>query len=252
MNIFPEVKKNFGFGCMRMKMNGAEVDYDEFRAMIDAFRPKVYALIRYLDTFLNEDGLLEKLPAWVFVEWSRANQLGQDVNYPSNMLYAAALEVCGELYGDAAMGKRAADIRKTVLEQSFDGEFFLDNALRKDGKLVLSGEKTEVCQYYAFWCNVATPESHGDLWQKLLYDFGPQRKENNAYPDVHFANAFIGNYLRLDLLYRYGYRDLVLKNIEGYFTKMADLTGTLWEHDGTSASVDHGFASHVVCWLDGE
>lgn len=222
------------------------------RAMIDAFRPKVYALIRYLDTFLNEDGLLEKLPAWVFVEWSRANQLVQDVNYPSNMLYAAALAVCGELYGDAAMGERAAAMRKTVLEQSFDGEFFVDNALRKDGKLVLSGEKTEVCQYYAFWCNVATPESHGELWQKLLYDFGPQRKENNAYPDVHFANAFIGNYLRLDLLHRYGYRDLVLKNIEGYFTKMADLTGTLWEHDGTSASVDHGFASHVVCWLDGE
>ncbi|MBO5222426.1 MAG: hypothetical protein J6C26_08935 [Clostridia bacterium] len=219
------------------------------RAMIDAFRDKIYKLLHYLDTFLNEDGLLEHLPAWVFVEWSQANKLVQDVNYPSNMLYAACLEACGEMYGDKSLFARAAAMRKTILEQSFDGEFFVDNALRREGALVLSGERTEVCQYYAFYFNIATPESHPVLWERLLRDFGPHREANNKFPEIHFANAFIGNYLRLDLLARYGYRSLVVENIEGYFTKMAEMTGTLWEHDRTHASLNHGFASHVVCWL---
>ena len=183
------------------------------------------------------------------MEWSRANDLVRDVNYPSNMLYAACLDACGDLYEDGQMHARAAAMRKTILAQSFDGEFFIDNAVRKDGVLVLSGEKTEVCQYYAFYFGVATAESHPQLWERLLYDFGPHRRENNKFPQVHFANAFIGNYLRLDLLYRNGYKDLVVQNIEGYFTKMAEITGTLWEHDRTSASLNHGFASHVVCWL---
>lgn len=32
-----DIKKNFGFGCMRLPMNGNEVNYDEFKKMIDAF-----------------------------------------------------------------------------------------------------------------------------------------------------------------------------------------------------------------------
>lgn len=35
--MFPKVKKNFGFGCMRLPMNGSEVDYDEFTKMVDYF-----------------------------------------------------------------------------------------------------------------------------------------------------------------------------------------------------------------------
>lgn len=30
MGYFENVKKNFGFGCMRLPMKGNEVDYDEF------------------------------------------------------------------------------------------------------------------------------------------------------------------------------------------------------------------------------
>lgn len=36
-DMFNEVKKNFGFGCMRLPMNGDAVDYAEFNKMIDAF-----------------------------------------------------------------------------------------------------------------------------------------------------------------------------------------------------------------------
>ena len=35
--MFKEVHKNFGFGCMRLPMNGEEIDYAEFNKMIDTF-----------------------------------------------------------------------------------------------------------------------------------------------------------------------------------------------------------------------
>ena len=57
--------------------------------------------------------------------------------------------------------------------------------------------------------------------------------------------------LRLELLYRAGLTDKVVENIDGYFYYMAQKTGTLWENDGDYASCNHGFASHVLYWLNG-
>ena len=217
------------------------------RAMIDAAKPRVYALIDYFKPFLNEDGLLEKLTRWVFVEWSHANNLVQDVSYPSNMLYAHMLDVAGRLYNDAALNKQAEQVRETIRQQSFDGEYFVDNAIRgKGGKLALSGEHTEACQYYAFFTHTATPESHPDLWKRLREEFGPVRKQTNAYADVPFANAFIGNYLRNELLSREGLSAQILNEVVDFYLPMADLTGTLWENMTTVASCNHGFASHIA------
>lgn len=36
-NIFSEVKKNFGFGCMRLPMKDGDVDFEQFSQMIDMF-----------------------------------------------------------------------------------------------------------------------------------------------------------------------------------------------------------------------
>ena len=217
------------------------------RAMIDAAKPRVYALIDYFKPFLNEDGLLEKLTRWVFVEWSHANNLVQDVSYPSNMLYAHMLDVAGRLYNDAALNEQAEQVRETIRQQSFDGEYFVDNAIRgKGGKLALSGEHTEACQYYAFFTHTATPESHPDLWKRLRDEFGPVRKQTNAYEDVPFANAFIGNYLRNELLSREGLSAQILNEVVDFYLPMADLTGTLWENMTTVASCNHGFASHIA------
>ncbi|MBR3874159.1 MAG: aldo/keto reductase [Clostridia bacterium] len=47
MNMFPEIKKNFGFGCMRLPMNGEEVDLAQVRDMVDAF---LEAGFNYFDT----------------------------------------------------------------------------------------------------------------------------------------------------------------------------------------------------------
>lgn len=61
---------------------------------------------------------------------------------------------------------------------------------------------------------------------------------------------FIGNYLRLDVLLRYGLHDRLLEELKGYFLNGARKTGTLWENNTEVASCDHGFASHVIYILD--
>lgn len=217
--------------------------------LVDAAKDKVYGLFNYFNDFINEYGLLEKLEGWIFIEWSKANELVQNVNFPTNMLYAGALEAAGRLYNDSRLVDQAVKIKEFMRSFSFNGSFFIDNAIRENGSLSLSGESTEVCQYYAFFFDLATPSTHKVLWDILINKFGPQRKKTNEYPDIHFANAFIGNYLRLDVLSRYGLGKNVLEEIEGYFIHMAEKTGTLWEHDSDFASCNHGFASYVAYWL---
>ena len=215
--------------------------------LVAAFRPKLAKLVDYLKTFRNADGLLEKLPRWVFVEWSRANRLVQDVNYPSNMTWAEVLDAMDRLYGMPELAAEAARVRETIRRQSWTGTWFCDNAVRqKDGTLKLSGECTETCQYYAFYFRTATPKTHPELWRTLVEDFGPRRKETKLHPEIWPSNAFIGNYLRLECLAREGLSAKILEETRDYFLYMAELTGTLWENIGTTASCNHGFASHAA------
>ena len=220
--------------------------------LVAAAKPRVYALLDYFAKFENIDGLLEKLESWVFLEWSRSNQLVQDINFPSNMLYARMLEAVAVLYGDDALRTKATSLKETIRHKCFLGDFFCDNAVYDDdGVARLSGEATESCQYYAFFTGVATPRTFPKLWETLVNDFGPDRRTKGSYPQIAFANAFIGNYLRLELLYREGLTEKVVENIDGYFHYMAERTGTLWENVDVSASCNHGFASHVIYWLNG-
>lgn len=220
-------------------------------ALIEQAKSRMYDLLAYFAPFENEYSLLEGLTSWVFVEWSKSNELTQDVSFASNMLYAKLLDTLGQLYQDTALLDKAARIRDAIRSLSItESGFYCDNAHRVDGALVLSGERTESCQYYAFFCDVATPEKDPWLWETLVKDFGYNRQQNGLYPEIWPANAFIGNYLRLDLLDRYGYKEALYDNIKGYFTYMADKTGTLWENVGDYASCNHGFASHVLYWMD--
>ena len=45
--MFEKVKKNFGFGCMRLPMVNGEVDTEEFKRMVDHFLEKGF---NYFDT----------------------------------------------------------------------------------------------------------------------------------------------------------------------------------------------------------
>jgi len=215
--------------------------------LIEQAKDRVYALLDFFKKYENSDGLLEKLESWVFVEWSAANSYVQDVNYPSNMLYAYILDVVSRLYSDPALHDKAENIKKIIRDQSYDGTFFCDNSIRQeDGSLVRTEHHTEACQYYAFYLKTATPELYPELWQKLRDEFGPKRNKVNPYPTVEYANAFIGNYLRFECLSQNDLSKQIIDESMDYFLPMVEQTGTLWENMGSNASCNHGFASHLA------
>ena len=57
------------------------------------------------------------------------------------------------------------------------------------------------------------------------------------------ANALMGIYLRMEILYDWGCHDLLKSELKAFFGQMAEQTGTLWEHKTNAASMNHGFAS---------
>lgn len=222
------------------------------RAIADELRPRVFALVDFLSRYRNSDGLLERLPRWVFVEWSRANDFVRDVNYPNNMIWAATLDAVDRLYGRRDLAAEAAKVREAIRRQSWTGEWFCDNALRQeDGSLRASGECTETCQYYAFYFGVASRESHRVLYDRLVGQFGPGRDVAGVYPRIYPSAPFIGAFMRLDWLGRERLVARQCQEMKGYFLGMAKATGTLWETADSrdNGSCCHGFASHVAVFV---
>jgi alpha-L-rhamnosidase len=220
------------------------------REFVDQAKEKVYGVLEFFKAFLNEFGLIENLRGekrWVFIEWSIANSLEyvQGVNFPTNMIYAYALEKVGELYGDEALKRQSREVKKTIESLSFNGEFFVDNAVRKWGKLVnCKNHVSETCQYYALFTGI---ECDNTFKNKIVNDFGPKR--TNKFPKIGRSNMFIGNYLRLFWLCNIGEYDRVISESVDYFYEMAKTTGTLWEHNKPHASCNHGFASVIAVIL---
>lgn len=215
--------------------------------LVAELKPTVCGILDALKPYENEFGLIEDMPGWVFVEWSRSNDADVTcgVNFPSNMLYAAAMEAAGCAYGEHRWLARAEEIRDAVRRLSFNGRYFVDNAVRRNGALVRTENTTETCQYYAFALKTATPERYPELWRLLTEEFGPERKQNNRHPDVPFSNAFIGNYLRLIALMDNGCHAQTLRELRGYFGFMVRENGALWEFDSTRGSCCHGFAAYA-------
>ncbi|MEI7768047.1 MAG: hypothetical protein WCJ97_11495 [Phycisphaerae bacterium] len=213
-------------------------------ALLAAMWPKVQALFAFFQKYLNDDGLLERLDKWVFVDWSDANQYTQAVNYPTNMLYAAALEAACTLYRRPAWGQQAAAIRQTVLAQSYDGRYFVDNAVREGGQLKRTANRTEACQYYAFWFDIASPQSHPALWEELLTQCSAD--PTVLHSGLNQAGALPAQHLRLMLLARHGQTQRLVNELRAAFLPQAELTGTLWEHTHARNSCNHAFASHVI------
>lgn len=221
--------------------------------MLHASKAKVYGLVEFFSRYYNEFGLLENLESWVFIEWSKCNDKDYicGVNYPSNMIWAATLEAVAEMYDDPALAEKSKQMKEMIRTLAWNGEFFEDNGIRdSEGNLAKTGHTTETTQYYAFYFGTADRERDGELFEKMLTQFGPRRDADKVYPTVYRSNAIVGNYLRLELLTNYGYKDQVLAECRAFFSGMADLTGTLWENSVLSASLNHGFASMAAVYID--
>lgn len=209
----------------------------------ELFRACVEGLLNFYAKYENDKGLLEKLPSWNFVEWSVANQWTLDVNYPTNFLYAQVLESAYRIFGDESLHQKAEAVRRETVAQSFNGRVFLDHAVRdENGNLVRLDDCSEACQYYAilFGGFDLNDAKYAELKRLVTKVFTPARTE---YPEIHPVNAFIGAYLRLEVLMKLEEYDILLSDIVGFFGHMGESTATLWEYRERHGSRDHGFAS---------
>lgn len=137
---FDKIKKNFGFGCMRLKMNGDAVDYTEFCKMIDKF---MSAGFNYFDTahgyidgksetairdclaarYKREDFVLaNKLSAWFF-------EKEEDV-LP---LFESQLKLCGVEYFDFYLFHCLT--RETYPKYKSCGCFDIVKRLKEEGRV---------------------------------------------------------------------------------------------------------------------
>ncbi len=101
------ISKNFGFGCMRLKMNGNEVDHGEFSKMIDTFMENGF---NYFDTaHVYIDGKSETaLKACLTSRYPRESYILTNKLSPSNFncneeirpLLQLQLDACGVEYFD--------------------------------------------------------------------------------------------------------------------------------------------------------
>ena len=214
-------------------------------SLVQLAKTKIEKLIHYFEQFENEYSLLENLRGWVFVEWSEAGseEYVKGVSFPSNMLYAATLEAAGKLYKNQKYAEKAIKIRESINKLSFNGSLYIDNAIRKENKLVPIKEHTsETCQYYALFFNLIENETFINF---VKTELGPLRKDG-SYKEIARSNSFIGNYLRFLWLNRINEIERIKKEATDYFFKMASYSNTLWEKIEPNASCNHGFASSIA------
>lgn len=212
------------------------------RTIVDGAKEKAYALYEYFQRFKNEDGLLEDLESWVFVEWSICNtkEYTCGVNYPANMVYAEMLKTMGELYKDDALRKEADSVRATILRQSYTGSFFVDNATRENGSLRRRDDHiSETCQYYALFLGYCPDAAFAE---RMKTEFGPFRSEE-SWKEIGRSNILPGHYLRFFWLCEIGENDRVVEELHKCLKHMYAYSGTLWEMDLPTDSLCHGFTS---------
>ena len=217
------------------------------KVSIDTYKALTYDLMNFFEAYENELGLLEDLPGWNFVEWSKANEWTKGVNFPTNMLYSSVCKIIGNWFCDIELISKSQAIKEKVLELSFDGKFFRDQALRNaDNALIVQDNISEACQYYAFMFDIADTKSHTGLYETMVSDFAP---ESAKWEAIEKANALMGLYMRMELMLKWGHKEQLLKEVVSYFGHMSDITGTLWEHKYMSASLNHGFTAYLCVVL---
>lgn len=107
MCYFENVKKNFGFGCMRLPMKGGGVDYDEFRRMIDLFMAEGFNYFDTAKVYLEgksetalRDCLVKRYPRESYVFTNKLSTHCFDTEAEVRPLFEQQLRDCGLEYFD--------------------------------------------------------------------------------------------------------------------------------------------------------
>ena len=243
--------ENASFMCQWMMWYILELEMYLKRKQDDKeyFKPFCYGLLKYFSKYETADGLLRKLDGSNFIEWSDANEFAADcdLGYPTNMLYTGVLEAIGNIYGDNSLLQKASYLKELIVEKAFDGQYFCDGAICNEGIYTNIANRSEACQCYAVFFGVAKEDDKRfNAFYDSFYNFlGLSRKLQGISPEIAFADGFIGFTLRFAGLYRLGKFEQLIEELKEFYYPMAEKTGTLWEHEASSASLNHGFSAYA-------
>lgn len=213
------------------------------------FKELLERILGFFAGYENSDGLLEKLPYWNFVEWSRANNWVQDVNYPTNMLYSGVLRASAEMLDRPELAAKADHVRDEIVKQSFDGQFFRDHAVRNAaGELEVKDDRSAICQHEAIMFDIVDPESpkYAVLMDAVVNKLDRHGDLSTLPEGFERLEAFIGCAVRVEVLMKLGLYKQNLEEIKSFYGHMSKITGTLWEHSEGGESLNHGFGSYVA------
>ncbi len=115
---FETIKKNFGFGCMRLPMNGDEVDYEEFSRMTDTFLENGFNYFDTAHVYLGgksetalRDCLVKRYPRETYVLTNKLTTSCFETQEQIRPFFQSQLEACGVDYFDFyLMHAQSADI----------------------------------------------------------------------------------------------------------------------------------------------
>lgn len=175
----------------------------------------IYRFLKSMATFENQEGLLENVPGWNWLDWSKIRMDGAVVSL--NALYSRVLDAAADMTGKAEYRSKAKAIRETLCRLC-PGTIFPDCLLRKGDALEPSPEQAEGSQYFALWCGVPGEERSKALWQALR--------------DGSKLNA-AGTYTYMQRLHYaalYGDIDALVRDVRKVYGHQVDSgPGTLWE-----------------------
>lgn len=206
---------------------------------LEQHRERIQDILEFFGGYENEYGLLENLEGWVFLEWSEASDYTEGVNFPYNMLYADMLRAAGKLLREESLIQKSEALKHTICNMSYNGKVFIDNAIRTDGRLELTEHVSELCQTFAMFFQVGCTTQ--DFQEDFKHHF--QNMENGK--EIAPAAMFIGEILRLMVLFEMEEYELLLEECKERFLAMAEKTGTIWEFFEQTASCNHGFGAIV-------
>ncbi|MBQ3798375.1 MAG: aldo/keto reductase [Butyrivibrio sp.] len=139
-NSFPEIKTFFGFGCMRLPMNGSEVDIEQFKEMTDYFLDNGF---NYFDTAHGYiDGksekaikvaLTDRYPRDKYLLTDKLTEPYFDKEEDIRPFFQSQLDACGVEYFDFYLmhAQNAHNFEKFKKCRAYETAF----ELKKEGKI---------------------------------------------------------------------------------------------------------------------
>ncbi len=138
--MFKEVKKNFGFGCMRLPMKENEVDIDQVKNMVDLFLAQGF---NYFDTahgyiqgkseLAIKEALTKRYPRDSYILTNKLTDNCFQTEEDIRPFFESQLELCGVSYFDFYLmhAQNARNFEKYKATRAYETAF----ALKKEGKI---------------------------------------------------------------------------------------------------------------------